>query len=347
MKLEKNLLEYMETAHLKKRVAERVFNISDILLPGEEIDSKLKQKIKDKISLEIKTRISQIRDKNFPEDRIVIYKLFVPIVIYKGKRFNPEITIITPDQSGELKKGIGSLFVMIFVQNRGTTIINYNNELSNEDLIGKQKFSTMRSKDEVAKKLPISVESYPKLYFKINLDEDGSTPSIDYSAHQREESKLGEILASKFKVIMDYNPLPERRVDILKTILTQINDFVEKNKDKLNVGETNSLTSKINSIKIKIKDLEAAPSKAVEKITQKGDYRKGRPYRHKDFGKGLINSVEKISDGVYNISVEFPAPYGLKKLRVKEKEKPDVSSTPGLSESIFRNKIRQLILQSL
>jgi hypothetical protein len=176
------------------------------------------------------------------------------------------------------------------------------------------------------------------------LEEKINAPQVP----QRDETNLGEILLKQFKGIVDYNPMEEKSVEVLKNNLNRVIEFYERNKTKLNNDEVNYLTGKSNSIRKRIESISQASKNAVEKITQKGDYRRGRPYKHTSFGKGIINSVEKVEDGIYNIIVQFNQPYGLKKLRVKEKEKekPEVAYASGLAESL-RVKIRQLILKLL
>ena len=149
------------------------------------------------------------------------------------------------------------------------------------------------------------------------------------------------------KKIEIFNPKDEKSVKVLQNATESIKAFYEKNNDRLNVNERNICLNRLNLIKIRLTSLLSASDKAVNNIKQKGDYRKGRPYVHKDFGKGTIESVQKVDDGVYNIEVKFNPPYGLKKLRVKEKEKPGTPSSteaPGLQENLMY-QIRQLILQ--
>ena len=336
---EKILYEFMETSHLKQRLEERAFNIKDISLPGIEIDNKIKDKIKEKISLGIKKRISEIRSKNFPNDRVVVYKLIIPLILYKGKRLIPKITTESKNKAGALTLSTGSLFIMPFVKNIGTTIMNVDEKLSDGNLTGKQKYTVMNGGDEEVKKFQISVESYPKIYYQINLDEE-----IKYPAAQTgEESQLGAFLLSQLKDISNYNPKEEKSIKVLEKNLTQITGLYNRNEERFNVSETNQILSKINQIKRKIENLSGAPEKAASNIAQKGDYRAGRTYVHKDFGKGVISSVKSIGDGFYNILVKFPEPYGFKTLRVKEKEKPEAVAS-GLSESL-RVKIRTLIRQ--
>ena len=199
------------------------------------------------------------------------------------------------------------------------------------------------SKNNDDKTIDIIVESYPKLYYLINLDEE----EIKYPVIQnKEESNLGAFLLSQLRDVSDYNPQEEKSVEVLQKNLEQITGLYNRNEERLNVSETNQIQSKINQIKLRIQNILEASGKAAEKNTQKGNYRAGRTYVHKDFGKGVISSVKSVGDGFYNIMVKFPEPYGLKTIRVKEKEKPEVAVASGLSESL-RVKIRQLILQFL
>jgi len=340
-KAAKLLFEYMETSHLKQRLEERAFNIKDVNLRGIEIDDKTKQKLKEKISLGIKKRIKEIRGKNFPEDKAVTYKLMIPIVLYKNKKYTPEIITETEDKDGNKRPSPGSLFIMPVMKNVVVTIMNVDTKMTDKDLIEKQRRVLMFSKNAADKSIDVTVESYPKLHYLINLDEE----QVEYpKAQTGEESKLGSFLLNQLKVVSEYNPQEEKSKDVLEKNLTQITGLYNRNEERFNESETNQIISKINQIKRRIKDLSGASEKAASKITQKGDYRAGRTYVHKDFGKGVISSVKGVGDGFYNIMVKFPEPYGFKMLRVKQKEKPEASAASGLSESI-RTKIRVLLLQ--
>ena len=341
--IEQNLNEFMETNHFKQRLEERAFKIKDIKLNGKDIDEKLKQKIKQKISLGVKKRLSEIRGKMFPEDKAVTYKLIMPVVLYKNKRYTPEIITETEDKDGNKRDTPGALFIMPVMRNVATTIMNVDSKLTDSKLIEKQRRVLSYSKNNDDKTIDIIVESYPKLYYLINLDEE----EIKYPVIQnKEESNLGAFLLSQLRDVSDYNPQEEKSVEVLQKNLEQITGLYNRNEERFNVSETNQIQSKINQIKLRIQNILEASGKAAEKNTQKGNYRAGRTYVHKDFGKGVISSVKSVGDGFYNIMVKFPEPYGLKTIRVKEKEKPEVAVASGLSESL-RVKIRQLILQFL
>lgn len=341
-KAAKLLFEYMETNHLKQRLEERAFNIKDVTLRGVEIDDKTKQKLKEKISLGIKKRISEIRGKNFPEDKDVTYKLMIPIVLYKNKKYIPEIITETEDRDGNKKRSPGSLFIMPVMRNVVVTIMNVDEKMTDKDLIDKKRRILSFSKNNADKSIDIIIESYPKLHYLINLDED----KIEYPKTQTgEESKLGAFLLSQLKDISEYNPQGEKSKEVLNKNLTQITGLYNRNEEKFNESETNQIISKINQIKKRINSLTGAAEKAASKITQKDKYKTGRTYVHKDFGKGVISSVKSVGDGFYNIMVNFPQPYGFKMLRVKEKEKPEASAASGLSEGL-RLRIRALLLQA-
>ena len=181
----------------------------------------------------------------------------------------------------------------------------------------------------------------PDIVFEINLDKQEKS----YAPIQKiETSNLGAVSLQQIKKIIDFNSKQEKSIDVLNNILSFSESFLEKNQDRLNPAETNNVKNKINLIKIRINYLKDVPGKVADNITQKSSYKKGAPYLHKDFGKGVIQSVEKVGDGFYNIIVQFHPPFGSKKLRVKEKEKPEAVAAPGLYESL-RSKIRLFLTQ--
>jgi len=337
MKKQINLYEYISSPHLEKRIEERVFNIKDVSIPGEELDDKLKQKIKDKIALAAKERLDLIRNRMFPEDEAIIYKLIIPVLIYKGNKVIPEITTQSSSKEGK-KEFSGSMFVISFIKNVGETIMNVDVNTTDEELLKKA------WRHIIGLKISKSVESFPKLNYIINLDK--SLEQKAYTIQTGEKSNLGDITMNQIKIFAQINPREEKSVVVLEKNLNDVKDFFEKNKQRFNQNETNFFVSKIKQIENRISDIKESGNKAVEKLEKKGEYKKGARYIHKDFGKGKIESVKKVEDGIYNIMVKFDNPiYGTKVLRVKEKDKPAVA-TAGLSEGL-RLKIRQILRQVL
>lgn len=329
------------TAHINKRVRERVGNIKNIIIPEDffhsdesEKEKKLiKDDLKEKIYNELKRRLIDLRDIDFKTNKAITYKILLPVLERDGKKFKIDILTESEDENGVLKTYSGDLYVVIIASNVGITIMNVNSD-EGESSLNARLIKYMKQGYET------STKSFSPLEFTINYSLQKEKLSNFYEKIKNTE--LGEVSLKKYNDLMSFIPGEEKSTSFLIDKIKDIESFILINKERINETEKINLESKKNSIQKRIDQILTSSERVVEKLQKKADYRKGAKFKHDKFGTGTIQKVEKFTNGVYTITVDFPVD-GVKKIRAAVKQKPAETSA-GLSESVTKI-IRALIRQ--
>jgi len=346
------------TDHINKRIQERIANIQDLIIsedffqPGEDKDF-IKKFIKRQIQNELKKRITYLEAINFDKKGAFIYKLLIPVLKRDGKEYKLDLITKSTDEKGNTKEYNGTLYIVIISNNAGITVYNTNSSISDSNLKKKLNFYFEQG-------YYTQIDSYYPLEFEI--DYSISSDKIDSiikknkqikqfttfvekgeSVKKEKETNLTPESFKEYKNLMDFIPGGERSTSILIDKIKDIDNFILINKERINEKEKRNVESKKSFIQKRIDQILSSSEKAIEKLQKKSRYVKGGKFNHDTFGIGTIQKVEKFSDGVYNIIVDFPG-FGIKKIRAEIKQKPEAEVASGLSESILK-LIRNIIAQ--
>lgn len=326
------------TKHINKRIEERCENIKEIFIQDDffkEDDNKqlIYEFVKTKIQNELKKRLIYLRDTDFSEKEAFIYKILLPVLKRDGKTYRVDLLTESEDGKGLIKKYYGDLYIVIVSSNVGITIMNIDSSVS--DLNLKSKLVSY-----VKQGYFTEIKSFYPLEFIIDYSESES--KIKNIEQKIKKTDLGEISLKKYNDLMSFDVKNEKNTHFLIDKQAEIDEFIKINSKRISNYEIRNLEKKKESIQKRIEQILSSSQRAMEKLQKKADYRKGAKFKHDKFGKGTIQKVEKFSDGVYDVIIDFPE-VGIKKLRLATKQKPAETSA-GLSESVTRI-IRALIRQ--
>lgn len=326
------------TVHINKRIKERGENIKKIFFPDDffkEGDNKklIHDSIKIKIQNELKERLIYLRDTDFSEKEAFIYKILRPVLKRDGKTYKIDLLTESEDVKGSLKEYFGDLYIVIIASNIGITLMNVNSSINDSNL--KSKLVPFIKQGYFTE-----IKSFYPLEFIIDYSE--SENKVKNIEQKIKNTEFGEISLKKYNDLMSFVPGEEKSTSFLLDKIKDIESFILINKERISETEKINLESKKNSIQKRIEQILSSSQRAVEKLQKKADYRKGAKFKHDKFGMGTIQKVEKFTDGVYDVIIDFPGE-GIKKIRAAVKQKPDETSS-GLSESVTKI-IRALIRQ--